>query len=105
MDDIQASHAEYAAIDPRLFAPGDGQMPLHIAGRRLERSVLSGMLAPLTREQPKAPSHNAAIHGPRGLGKSVLLADLEAKAKAKGIDAILMAADDIPTPAPAPAKQ
>ena len=98
MDDTQTSLAEYAVIDPRLFAPGDGQMPLHIAGRRLERSVLSGMLAPLTREQPKAPSHNAAIHGPRGLGKSVLLADLEAKAKAKGVDAILMAADDIPTP-------
>lgn len=62
----------------QLFRPGDGMIPPHIAGREREMDVLLCMLDCLKEGQP--PASNAALHGPRGLGKSVLLRKLQSEA-------------------------
>ena len=61
-------------VRPLLFVPGDGQMPLHVAGRAKEMEVLRQILGAL--QEGDSPAHNAALHAPRGLGKSVLLEKL-----------------------------
>ena len=65
-----------------LFVPGDGQMPLHVAGRAREMDVLRQILGAL--QEGDSPAHNAALHAPRGLGKSVLLEKLRREAEADG---------------------
>ena len=62
----------------QLFRPGDGMIPPHIAGREREMDVLLCLLDCLKEGQP--PANNAALHGPRGLGKSVLLRKLQSEA-------------------------
>ena len=81
-----------------LFAPGDGQMPLHVAGRAREMDVLRQMLTALRME--RSPAHNAALHAPRGLGKSVLLEKLcrEAQADGKKVRAVFISAVDVDCP-------
>ena len=69
-------------VRSRLFSPGDGQVPLHVAGRAKEMNVLRQMLGAL--QDRESPSHNAALHAPRGLGKSVLLRLLRRLAQADG---------------------
>ena len=82
------------AMRPLLFAPGDGQVPLHIAGREAEMTVLSQMLGAL--QDGSAPAHNAALHAPRGMGKSVLLRLLRRLAQADGqVRAVFKSASEI----------
>lgn len=79
-----------------LFAPGDGQPPLHIAGRSEEIRTLRGMLAKLTKQH--SPAHNAALHAPRGMGKSVLLDVLRREALMSGkVKAVMKTASSIQT--------
>lgn len=54
-----------------LFRPGAGGMPFFLAGRKHEQEVLARMMGELRRG--KAPAHDAAIQGPRGVGKTALL--------------------------------
>lgn len=77
-----------------LFAPGDGQVPLHVAGRANEMNVLRQMLTALC--MGRSPAHNAALHAPRGLGKSVLLRMLRRLAQADGqVRAVFLSASEI----------
>lgn len=80
-----------------LFAPGDGQMPLHVAGRAREMDVLRQMLGAL--QERDSPAHNAALHAPRGLGKSVLLEKLGREAEAGGgVRTVFISASDVNRP-------
>ena len=81
-----------------LFAPGDGQMPLHVAGRAREMDVLRQVLTAL--RMGRSPAHNAALHAPRGLGKSVLLEKLcrEAQADGRKVRTVFISASDIDRP-------
>ena len=84
-------------VRPLLFAPGDEQMPLHVAGRAKEMDLLRQMLRAL--QDGDSPSHNAALHAPRGLGKSVLLEKLCREAKAGGgVWTVFISAADIDCP-------
>ena len=82
-------------VRAHLFKPGDSQMPRHVAGRTTELEVLGGMLNCLT--DGESPSHNAALHAPRGMGKSVLLDKIAKKAEAAGVRVALLPASDIRT--------
>ena len=90
----QASEPHEAA-DSVLFAPGDGQSPLHIAGRDAEMQTLRRMLTRLTKKQ--SPAHNAALHAPRGMGKSVTLGKIAKEAKACGVRTEFLSASEIRT--------
>ena len=85
-------------VIPLLFAPGDGQMPLHVAGRAKEMDVLPQMLTAL--RMGRFTAHNAALHAPRGLGKSVLLEKLcrEAQADGRKVRTVFISASDIDRP-------
>lgn len=77
-----------------LFAPGDGQVPLRVAGRNRELDVLLSMHTLLKMGRP--PPHNAALHAPRGLGKSVLLRTVKGMAEQDGsVDCLLTSAKAI----------
>lgn len=54
-----------------LFRPGAGGVPFFLAGRGHEQDVLARMMGELRRG--KAPAHDAAVQGPRGVGKTALL--------------------------------
>ena len=66
----------------RLFAPGDGTLPPALAGREREQAVLSRCLADLA--GGGAPPHNVVLIGPRGNGKTALLAWFEAACRESG---------------------
>ena len=85
----------HEVVESVLFAPGAGQSPLHIAGRDDEMQTLGRMLSRLGRKQ--SPSHNAALHAPRGMGKSVLLDKIAKEAKAAGVRAEFLSASEIRT--------
>lgn len=68
----------------RLFAPGDGALPPALAGREQEQAVLSRCLADLDRGG--APPHNVVLIGPRGNGKTALLAWFEAACRESGVN-------------------
>ena len=84
----------HEVVESVLFAPGDGQSPLHIAGRDDEMQTLGRMLSRLSKKQ--SPSHNAALHAPRGMGKSVLLDALRREALMSGkVKAVMKTASSI----------
>ena len=78
-----------------LFTPGAGGMPRHIAGRRREMQVLGRILLPLM--DGTAPPHDAVLHGPRGLGKTVVLSWLAKSARGAGVRVIDTVANYIST--------
>ena len=78
-----------------LFTPGAGGMPRHIAGRRREMQVLGRILLPLM--GGAAPPHDAVLHGPRGLGKTVVLSWLAKSARGAGVRVIDTVANYIST--------
>ena len=77
-----------------LFRPGDGQMPLHVAGRGHEMAVLRAVLNPLRRKE--SPPYNAAVHGMRGLGKSVLLEWMAQAAAVAGLRPVFVSSSELP---------
>ena len=55
------------------FRPGAGLNPPHLAGRELEREMFAHML----RDIKGGMIGNIAVHGLRGMGKTVLLREFE----------------------------
>ena len=88
-----------------LFSQACGRPPLHLAGREREKTVLIHTLQHLQSRTP--PSHNISLRGPRGFGKTSLLAYAAELAKAmnaeKGADCVVrtlkLSAGDIGAPA------
>ena len=78
-----------------LFTPGAGGMPRHIAGRRREMQVLGRILRQLM--DGTAPPHDAVLHGPRRLGKTVILSWLAKSARGAGVRVIDTVANYIST--------
>ena len=69
-------------------------MPLHVAGRGHEMAVLRAVLNPLRRKE--SPPHNAAVHGMRGLGKSVLLEWMAQQAAVAGLRPVFVSSSELP---------
>ena len=82
-------------VQSHLFSPGDGQAPVHVAGREHEMNVLRRMLARLA--DGASPAHNAALHAPRGMGKSVLLHETAKQSEGTNVCALLLPASVVPT--------
>ena len=57
------------------FRPGDGGLPPYLAGRESEQALFHSLLAMLDRGE--APPSEVILYGPRGNGKTALLAWLE----------------------------
>ena len=70
----------------RLFTPGTGAAPPALTGREREQGVLGECLADLL--GGRAPPHDAALTGPRGNGKTVLLNWFEGACREAGRIAI-----------------
>ena len=85
----------YSPTRSKLFRPGDGQPPKHLAGRERERQVLGDMLKSL--QCRESPAHNAALHGPRGLGKTTLLRHIQEKALKAGVRVVRVSAGNVST--------
>ena len=86
---------EALGVESILFKPGAGGMPRHIAGRGLEMQVLGRILRALM--GGVAPPHDAVLHGPRGLGKTVILSWLAKSARGAGVRVIDTVANYIST--------
>ena len=86
---------EALGVESILFTPGAGGMPRHIAGRGREMQVLGRILRALMRGI--APPHDAVLHGPRGLGKTVALSWLANSARGAGARVIDTVANYIAT--------
>ena len=86
---------EGGGVESILFTPGAGGMPRHIAGRRHEMLVLGRIIQALKRRV--APPHDAVLHGPRGLGKTVALSWLAGTARQAGVRVIDTVANYIST--------
>ena len=54
------------------FRPGPGRLPPHLAGREEEQALFRSLLALLDRREP--PPNEVILYGPRGNGKTALLA-------------------------------
>ena len=83
-------------LGPSPFKPGYGAMPPVLAGRDYERSLLGDFVDCLVRNE--APASAVAIWGPRGNGKTVLLADVRKKAVSAGLDVVDVQPDQHPEP-------
>ena len=86
---------EALSVQSVLFTPGAGGMPRHIAGRGREMQVLGRILRTLMRGA--VPPHDAVLHGPRGLGKTVVLSWLAKSARGAGVRVIDTVANYIST--------
>ena len=86
---------EASGVDSILFTPGAGGMPRHIAGRGREMQVLGRILRALM--HGAVPPHDAVLHGPRGLGKTVVLSWLAKSARGANVRVIDTVANYIST--------
>lgn len=86
---------EGKVVESILFRPGAGGMPRHIAGRGHEMLVLGRIIQALKR--CAAPPHDAVLHGPRGLGKTVALSWLAGAAQQASVRVIDTVANYIAT--------
>ena len=69
-DDGLRQQASDPAENP--FVPGQGLIPPCLAGRKSERSLIQNHLDQLARKRPLGT--NLILYGPRGNGKTALLA-------------------------------
>ena len=77
------------------FRPGPGGLPPYLAGRESEQALFRRLLGGL--QDRLAPSREAVLHGPRGNGKTALLAWLQREAAAyPGVDVLRLTPADIP---------
>ncbi len=83
-------------LGPSPFKPGYGAIPPVLAGRDYERARLGDFLDCLVRKE--APASAVAIWGPRGNGKTVLLADIRKKAISADLDVVDVQPDQHPEP-------
>ncbi len=95
IEDVPRLPPEALGVDSILFTPGAGGMPRHIAGRGREMQVLGRVLRALMRGA--VPPHDAVLHGPRGLGKTVVLSWLAKSARGAGVRVIDTVANYIST--------
>ena len=79
------------------FAPGFGEVPPYLAGRLLQQQASLACLDSMRREDQF--ERCLVMWGPRGNGKTTMLTWIESEARARGIQAISVAAADIETPA------
>ena len=80
------------------FRPGPGGLPPYLAGRESEQALCRALLGDL--QDGLAPPREIVLHGPRGNGKTVLLAWLQQKAAAyPGVDVLRLTPADIPNEA------
>ena len=69
------------------FQAGDGGLPPYLAGREYEQEICGAFLSRLCNGRP--PPREIVLHGPRGNGKTALLAWLRKEVAAfPGVDAI-----------------
>ena len=80
------------------FRPGPGGLPPYLAGRAPEQALLRAVLGDLSDGIPS--SREIVLHGPRGNGKTALLAWLQREAAAYAqVDVIRLTPASIPTEA------
>ena len=91
-----ADMKKISRLGPSPFKPGYGAMPPILAGRDCERARLGDFVDCLVRKE--APASAAAIWGPRGNGKTVLLADIRRKALSADLDVVDVQPDQHPEP-------
>ena len=91
-----ADMKKISRLGPSPFKPGYGAMPPVLAGRDYERARLGDFVDCLVRNE--APASAVAIWGPRGNGKTVLLADVRKKAVSAGLDVVDVQPDQHPEP-------
>ena len=79
-------------MDPVLnpYAPGAGQRPPELAGRKPEQALFGVMLERL---EAGRPERGIILTGLRGVGKTVLLGELRSKAETRGWVVALVEAD------------
>ena len=78
------------------FAPGFGEVPPYLAGRQTQQQVCLERLDSMQRDDPF--ERCLVMWGPRGNGKTSMLAWIESEARARGIQVTSLAAADIETP-------
>ncbi len=92
------SDTRYRKALKGLFKAGTGVTPPKLAGRDTETTIAcDALLNPL--QDNSAPARDLVIYGPRGNGKTVLLADFKRRAAEAGISALMLTPDDIDSPA------
>ena len=80
------------------FQPGPGQLPPYLAGREKEQALFRGWGASVAQGVP--PPSPVILHGPRGNGKTALLAWMQQHFDAvPGVDVVEMTSAEIETPA------
>ena len=78
------------------FRPGPGGLPPYLAGRESEQALCLALLGDL--QDGLAPPREIVLHGPRGNGKTALLAWLQQEAAAyPGVDVLRLTPADIPS--------
>ena len=77
------------------FRPGPGGLPPYLAGRGSEQAIFRRLLSGL--QDGLAPPREVVLHGPRGNGKTALLAWLQREAAGyPGVDVLRLTPADIP---------
>ena len=75
------------------FVPGAGGLPPYLAGREREQDLFRALLAHLDRGE--APPSGVVLYGPRGNGKTALLAWVEKEAADfPGLDVLVLTPSD-----------
>ena len=78
------------------FRPGPGGLPPYLAGRTSEQALFRALLGDL--QDGLAPPREIMLHGPRGNGKTALLAWLQREATGyPGVDVLRLTPAGIPT--------
>ena len=81
-----------------LFQPGSGVAPPKLAGRGREtKTFLNKLLRPL--QGGRGPTRDLVLYGPRGNGKTVLLADFRRQARADQIGVLALTRRVLKSPA------
>ena len=81
-----------------LFAPGDGNVPPYLAGRKVEQAYFRDCVDILKNKKPAR--QNLILYGPRGNGKTALLRYLQTKTRqeeASKLDILRVTPDELRT--------
>lgn len=78
------------------FVPGFGKVPPHLAGREMHQRVGLACLDSMRKGKPF--NESLVMWGPRGNGKTAMLAWVESEARARGIQVAAHSAAEIETP-------
>ncbi len=92
------SELDYRTALSRLFRPGPGRLPPELAGRETEQTYFLRRMLGLLKDG-EAPPREMVLYGPRGNGKTVLLADFKRRAQADKVDVLSLTPGIIDSPA------